>query len=118
MVAWNKSLSDHVKSKGLKVSRKKGYSLNPKLQVRFGICSQEYDFTWQIFYDEEMVFDIFSAHSSTWGQWNEYKLVSHYREDINITVTVVGATGSLTADGHVGLVLLDDIVITVRKNSK
>ena len=65
-----------------------------------------------------MVFDISSAQGSTWGQWNQYKMVSNYREEMNITVTVVGSTGVLAADGHVGLVLLDDIVITIRNNSQ
>ena len=70
-----------------------------------------------------MVFDISTAvaqHKNhyTWGQWNQYKMVSHYREEMNITVTVVGSTGVLAADGHVGLVLLDDIVINIKNDSK
>ena len=69
-----------------------------------------------------MVFDISTAVSQhknlyTWGTWNQFKMFSHYREDINITVTVVGSTGVLAADGHVGLVLLDDIVITIKKDN-
>ena len=72
----------------------------------------------QVFYDEDMAFDISSAHGSNWGQWNQYKMVSQYREDMTVTVTFVGSTGALALDSHVGLVLLDDIVITIRKNSK
>ena len=79
------------------------------------------DIPWQIFYDEDMVFDISTAvaqHKNhyTWGQWNQFKMFSHYREDINITVTVVGSSGAHNADDHVGLVLLDNIVITIRKD--
>ena len=67
------------------------------------------------------MFDISTAvaqHKNhyTWGQWNKFKMFSQYREDVNITVTVVGSTGGHTADDHVGLVLLDDIVITIRKD--
>ena len=79
------------------------------------------DIPWQIFYDEDMVFDISTAvaqHKNhyTWGQWNQFKMFSHYREDINITVTVVGSSGAHNTDDHVGLVLLDNIVITIRKD--
>merc|ERR1719369_1959431 len=101
LLGWNTSLEDSVHS-----ARRKGSSKNPKLQI---------------FYDEDMVFDISTAvaqHKNhyTWGQWNQFKMLSQYREDINITVTVVGCTGAHTADGHVGLVLLDNIVITIRKD--
>ena len=98
-------------------------SVNPRLQVTlfvFKLCSTF--LILQIFYDEDMVFDIADAvsqHKShyTWGTWNQFKMFSHYREKINITVTVVGSTGTLSADGHIGLVLLDDILITIKKDN-
>merc|ERR1712121_185415 len=76
----------------------------------------------QIFYDEDMVFDIAGAVSQhknhyTWGTWNQFKMFSHYREQINITITVVGSLGTLTPEGQVGLILLDNIVITIKKDN-
>ena len=67
------------------------------------------------------MFDISTAvahHKNhyAWGDWNQFKMISQYREDTNITVTVVGSNGAPNADGHVGLVLLDDIVITIKKD--
>ena len=67
-----------------------------------------------------MVFDISSAvtqHKShySWGTWNQFKMFSHYRDTTNITVTVVGTNGAIGEDGHVALVVLDDIIITIKK---
>ena len=64
------------------------------------------------------MFDISSATNTNWGRWNQYKMVSHYREEINVTVTIVGSTGILNNEDQLGLVLLDDIVITITKNVK
>merc|ERR1712142_501637 len=61
---------------------------------------------------------ISSATNTNWGRWNQYKMVSHYREEINVTVTIVGSTGILNNEDQLGLVLLDDIVITITKNVK
>jgi len=68
----------------------------------------------QIFYDEDLVFDIAKAvaqHGNhfTWTKWNEFKMLSRYREKENLTVAVIGS-GGLDPQS---LVVLDKLVISV-----
>jgi len=82
-------------------------SSNPKLQV---------------FYDEEMVFEMKKAvldnkQSYDFNSWNQFKMFSEYQEAINITVTVVGCRGTPAKPGSnlTSLVLLDNIHIKTTK---
>ncbi|XP_023347715.1 uncharacterized protein LOC111716477 isoform X2 [Eurytemora carolleeae] len=86
-----------------------GPSINPKLQV---------------FYDEDLVFDISKAISEhqnhyKFNRWNQFKMLSEYREGINITITLVGSRGllldSLTNTSSSLPVLIDNFNITTRR---
>ena len=47
------------------------------------------------------------------SRWNQFKMLSKYKANGNITVSVMGKNGA----GGKSFVLLDDIVITVRSRN-
>jgi len=75
----------------------------------------------QVFYDEDVVFDLQEAVSThkdhyVLNRWNQFKLVSEYREGINITITVVGSR-FFTNSTNVPVVL-DNFIITSSKSKQ
>ena len=71
----------------------------------------------QILYDEEIVFDIGTAvrqHKKHFNllAWNSFKLFSQYSDAETLSLTFSGGNGNQS------IVLLDDIVISVKKLNK
>ena len=65
-----------------------------------------------------MVFDVSDSVEQhrmhyNFSRWNQFKMLSNYKTNVNMTVTVMGQNGG----GSKSFVLLDDIVITVRSRN-
>ena len=87
--------------------------LNSRFLITF--FGLNYEDIGQIYYDDELVFDVADSIQQhrrhyNFSRWNQFKLVSKYSNGIDLDLMIVGQNGG---DGK-SVVLLDDIVITVR----